>query len=65
MNIFPESEQLGIVIDSSLQDDMERFGASQQIDLEDAWPNTDKFQLAIQNSGSFGRKQVLTVKENE
>jgi len=64
-NLFPESEQLGIAIDSRLQDDLERLDASISQNLGQYWQNTDEITVWVQNSGPFSEKQALTVKENE
>lgn len=64
-NLFPESEQLGIAIDSRLQDDLERLDASIGQNFGQYWQNTDEMNAWAQNSGPFSGKQVLTVKEIE
>lgn len=64
-NLFPESEQLGIAIDTRLQDDIERLDASIQQNLDQYWQNTDQVSVWVQNSGPFNEKQALTVKEFE
>jgi hypothetical protein len=55
-NIFPESSQLGIILDGSFENELERSGSDSDEIMPDAWPNTDNMWYQ-----DFSEKRILSV----